>query len=147
VYRAVPYSGSYSTYDRLADSLRLGMSVDEVRKTLGKPQAQESLERGERWTFFDDGPTAGWTCVVDFSSDSGKLRLAYFFNVQHRAFTNSLHRELGSPVDGGEFRSDPFLKLRRDQWHRSSEAASGNGAISFLCYAERPCRAVPEPGC
>ena len=147
VYRAVPYSGSYSTYDRLADSLRLGMSVDEVRKTLGNPQAQECLERGERWTFFDDGPTAGWTCVVDFSSDAGELRLAYFFNVQHRAFTNSLHRELGSPVDGGEFRSDPFLKLRRDQWHRSNQAASGNGAVSFMCYAEHPCRAVPEPRC
>ena len=140
VFRAVPYGGSYSTYDRLADSLRLGMSVDQVRTILGTPQTQEGLERGQRWTFFDDGPTAGWTCVVDFSSDAGMLRFAYFLNVQHRAFTNSLHRELGNPVDGGEFRSDPFLKMRRDHWRRetrSNQAASGNGAIGCLCHAGR----------
>jgi len=150
VYRAVPYVGSYSTYDRLADSLRLGMSADEAGKILGRPHQQENLGSGERWTFFDDGPTAEWTCVVDFSYEAGKLRLAYFFNVQHRVFTNSLHRELGSPVDGGEFRSDPFLKMRRDQWHkgaRSNQAASGNGAITLLFHARRPQRAVPEQRC
>ncbi len=120
VYRAVPFGGSYSTYERLAASLCLGMSTDEVRSILGSPQTQEQLEHGQRWIFFDDGPTAGWTCVVDFSSGANTLRLAYFFNVQHRAFTNSLHRELGSPVDGGEFRSDPFLKMRRDQWYKKT---------------------------
>ncbi len=150
VFRAVPYGGSYSTYNRLADSLRLGMSVDETRRILGTPRTQEDLGRGQRWTFFDDGPTAGWTCVVDFSSDAGKLRLAYFFNVQHRVFTNSLHREFGSPVDGGVFRSDPFLKMRRDQWHhgaRSNQAASGNGAVASVFHFEHLGRAVPEPRC
>ena len=124
VLRAFPYGGSYSTYDRLAGSLSLGMSIDEVRKILGTPPAQENLECGQRWRFFDDGPTAGWTCVVDFSSDAGKLRLAYFFNVQNRVFTNSPHRELGSPVDGGEFRNDPLLKLRRDQWRQARASFS-----------------------
>ena len=117
VYRTVSYGGSYQTYDRLADMLRLGMSTDEVRGILGRPDSQEDLERGQRWTYCDDGSTAGWTCVVDFSSDAGSLRFTYFFSVQHRAFTNSLHREFGSPVDGGEFRSDPFLKMRRDRWY------------------------------
>jgi len=93
------------------------MSTDEVHSILGKPQTQEDLEGGQRWIFFDDGPTAGWTCVVDFASEGGSLRLSYFFNVQHRAFTNSLHREFGSPVDGGKFQSDRFLKMRRDQWY------------------------------
>ena len=73
--------------------------------------------------FYDDGPTAGWTCVVDFASGGGDtLRLAYFFNVQHRVFTNSPHHEFGSPVDGGEFRNDPFLKMRRDQWYGKAGA-------------------------
>ena len=150
MFRAVPYGGSYSTYNRLADSLRLGMSADEARKILGTPQEQENLDGGERWMFFDEGPTAGWTCVVDFSSEAGKLRLAYFLSVQHRAFTNSLHREFGNPVDGGEFQSDPFLKMRRERWHRetrSNQAASGNGAARFLCNAGCPWRAVPEPRC
>ena len=124
VYRTVPFGGSYSTYDRLADMLRLGMSADEARSLLGRPEFQEDLKHGQRWSFSDDGPTAGWTCVVDFSSDTGSLRLAYFLSVQHRVFTNSLYREFGSPVDGGEFRSDPFLKIRRDQLIRDTRSKS-----------------------
>src|SRR5690348_415800 len=65
VYRTFPYGGSYQTYDRLADLLRLGKSADEVRKILGSPGRQEDLQRGQRWTYSDDGPTAGWTCTVD----------------------------------------------------------------------------------
>jgi hypothetical protein len=93
------------------------MTGDAVRSILGKPETQEDLGGGQRWTYFDDGPTAAWTCVVDFAPDGGSLRLSYFLNVQNRAFTNSLHREFGSPVDGGRFQSDPFLKMRRDQWY------------------------------
>ena len=148
VLRAVPYGGSYATYDRLADSLRLGMSIDEVRSILGTPQTHEDLERGQRWTFFDDGPTAGWACVADFASAGATLRLAYFLNVQHRVFTNSPHREFGSPVDGGQFRSDPLLKVRRDQWRqetRSNQAASDHCAIAIPFHVERLGRAVPEP--
>jgi hypothetical protein len=117
VYQSFNFGGAYERYDRLADKLRLGMSSDEVRRTLGRPESQEALQRGQRWTYCDDGPTAGWLCVVDFSSEADSLRLAYFFNIQHTAFTNSLHREFGSPVDGGEFKSYPMLKKRRNQWY------------------------------
>jgi len=78
VYRAVPFGGSYSTYNRLADMLRLGMSTNEVHSILGRPDSQEDLEHGQRWSFSNDGPTAGWTCVVDFSLAAGTLHLAYF---------------------------------------------------------------------
>jgi hypothetical protein len=139
VYRAIPYGGSYSTFDRLADMLRLGMNTNEVCRILGTPQTQEDLGHGQRWRFSDEGPAAGWICVVDFSSDAGTMRLSYFFSVQHLAFTNSLHREFGSPVDGGEFRGDPLLKIRRDQWWgqtRSNKSAANAGRRSR--FIEKP---------
>ena len=119
VYREISLGGPYSRYDRLANLLRLGMTTDEVRRILGRPETQEDLEGGQRWMFCDDGTesTSGWTCIVDFSSEAGTLRLAYFFNVQHVVFTNSPHREIGRPIDGGEFRGDPTLKRRREQWY------------------------------
>jgi hypothetical protein len=117
VYRALPYGGSYSTYERLANLLKLGMVSAEVRDILGKPGRQEDLDGGQRWEFSDVGPTAGWTCIVDFAPKDGGLRLCYFFDVQHVVFTNSLHHQFGSPVDGGDFRGDPLLKIRREQWY------------------------------
>jgi hypothetical protein len=114
----VPFDGSYSKYDRLANLLRASMSAGEAGKILGEPETQESLSGGLRWTFSDTESTADWICVADFSPGVTNLQLSYFLNLQHRAFTNSLHREFGTPVDGGEFRSDPFLKMRRDQWRR-----------------------------
>ena len=146
VYRTFPYRGSYFTYERLADSLRLGMNIEDVRGVLGKPQTQEALAGGQRWTFIEDGPTAGWTCIVDFSSEAGTLRLSYFFNVQHRVFTNSLHREIGAPMVCCEFRIDPFLKMRRDQWHRTGGAnhalqATPDCAVLFFLAL---CPGAPE---
>jgi outer membrane protein assembly factor BamE (lipoprotein component of BamABCDE complex) len=130
-YRAVPFGGSYATYDRLADLLRLNMSLDEVRRILGQPQIEEDVMGGRRWTFLEDGPTAGGTCIVDFSPDNGTLRLAYFLNIQHVVFTNSLHREFGSPVDGGEFRNDPLLKMRWDQWFGKARSNRGTNTNSL----------------
>jgi hypothetical protein len=101
------------------------MSLEEVHRILGDPQTEEDLVGGRRWSFFDEGPTAGWRCVVDFSPDNGRLRLANFLNVQHGVFTNSLHREFGSPVDGGEFRNDPSLKMRWDQWNGKARSNRG----------------------
>ena len=91
----------------------------------------------------NDG-TTGWTCLVDFSSETGLLRLAYFFNVEHILFANSLHREFGSPVDGGEFKGDPILKKRRDQWYgktqrtQHSTRAPAFGLLSFSPFRDNP---------
>jgi hypothetical protein len=114
---AVPFGGSYPTYERLGGLLTPGMNSEEVLKILGKPQLQENLSGGQRWKFFDDGPTVAWTCIVDFSPTNDRLRLCYFFNVQCYALTNSLHDEFGRPIDNGKFQDDPFLKMRWDQWY------------------------------
>jgi hypothetical protein len=116
-YRQFPYGGSYFTYERLGALLTPGMKSDEVLEILGKPQLQEDLNGGQRWKFFDDGPTAAWTCIVDFSPTNNSLCLCYFFNVQCYVLTNSLHHEFGSPIDDGNLQDDPFLKMRRDQWY------------------------------
>ena len=116
-YRQFCYGGSYSTYERLGGFLTPGMNSKEVLEILGKPQLQENLNGGQRWKFFDDGPTAAWTCIVDFSPTNDRLRLCYFFNVQCYVLTNSLHDEFGSPIDNGKFQNDPFLKIRREQWY------------------------------
>ena len=117
VYRAFPYGGSYATYERLANFLKPGMTIEEVRGILGKPNRRQTLNDGERWTFADDGPTAGWICIVDFSAKNRRRQLCYFFNVEHVAFANSLHHQFGNPLDSGKFDGDLMLKLRRDQWY------------------------------
>lgn len=122
ICRLIPVGGSYREYERLARFLRLGMTEEEVRKILGKPQSEKGLKGGKRWVFFDDGPTAGWTCVVDFASEGDSKRLSYFFNVGHILFTNSPHQEFGVPLDNGLFENDPLLKIRRDEWYTNASA-------------------------
>ena len=111
----------FPTYNRLGDMLRLGMSPDEVGAVLGPPDIQQTFANGKRWSYDETGPTSGGTCMVDFASDGGVLRLCYFVNVQHVLFRDSPHREFGSPVDGGRFEGD-LLQLRWAEWHRGERS-------------------------
>ncbi|HWD91229.1 MAG TPA: hypothetical protein VG938_02660 [Verrucomicrobiae bacterium] len=107
----------YSRHDHLGNLLRAGMTTNDVMAVLGPPEIQMSVTGGDRWSYSDQGPTSGAGCVVDFAPEGGVLRLRYFLNYQHLLFRDGLHREFGSPVDGGSFKDDPFLKLRWDEWH------------------------------
>ena len=112
----------YPTYNRFGNLLQLNMTTNEVMAVLGPPEKQETVTGGKRWSYSDSGPTSGAGCIVDFAPDGNVLRLRYFFNYQHIVFRDSLYREFGSPVDGGTFKDDPFLKLRWDDWHKRKPA-------------------------
>jgi len=119
--RTFPFGGSYSTYDRLADMLKLGMSADEVLAILGSPESQHDLPGGHRWMYDEVGSTTGWSCVVDLADDGKTYRLCYFVNVEHVVFPTSRHREFGNPLDKGKFDGDWLLKKRREEWSQQAQ--------------------------
>jgi len=69
-----------------------------------------------------------------FSSETDNLRLAYFFNVQHRNFSPTVFIvRFGLQWMEANFGADPFLKMRRDQWHGKTRS---NKSIAYLLAAE-----------
>ena len=119
VIRTLSWSGSYQTYDRLADMLRIGMTADEVRAVLGAPESVYELPAGLRWLYDEVEATTGWLCIADFAPVHGVHRLQYFCNVEHIVFPTSRHREFGSPIDDGEFKGVSLLRARRNEWQKA----------------------------
>jgi hypothetical protein len=105
VIRNVPFASPYTTFNRLSDLLKVGMSPEEVRRILGAPEDQREMPGGRRWVYVEDGSeaTSGWLCVADFETGAGNEKLRYFCNIEHVVFPSSGVRQFGVPLQSNVF--------------------------------------------
>lgn len=93
----------WSEYQRLTKMLSLGMEPAEVQRILGAPTIADTLSVGQRWIYFEDESTAGWTCAVEFKQEgegtNGTLRLCYVVNIKHVVFPDAKRFEMGKKLD------------------------------------------------
>ena len=114
----------WAEYERLTKLLSLGMEPAQVERILGKPSLAETLSVGQRWAYMEDGPTAGWTCVVEFKREEPAqlLKLCYVLNIQHVVFRDSPRSEIGQKLNLKEPEGTIMLGLS----NRSSKASGTN---------------------
>jgi outer membrane protein assembly factor BamE (lipoprotein component of BamABCDE complex) len=93
----------WSEYQRLTKMLSLGMEPAEVQRILGAPTIADTLSIGQRWIYFEDESTAGWTCAVEFKREeegtTGALKLCYVVNIEHVVFPDSERFEMGEKLN------------------------------------------------
>lgn len=93
----------WSEYQRLTKMLFLGMEDSKVEYILGKPDQVDEYSVGQRWFYFEDDSTTGWTYIVDFKKDNSvALKLCYVANIEHRMFPSSKRSEIGQPLKFNE---------------------------------------------
>jgi len=94
----------WAEYNRLTRLVALGMEAREVSQILGRPESVDHLSIGERWIYYEDGPTAVWTYIAEFKKEpkSSSLHLCYLVNMKNRVFPEGQIVEIGERLKTAE---------------------------------------------